>query len=1007
MYPAQGSEDFQTALLGRPEFAEVQTKKRLVRNYDELVDARSGSCSSLKFQLTGHQVFLKRFFSPHTPYKSAIFYHGTGVGKTCTAISIAEEYLAQPTHEDKRVVIVANQSVQANFAKEIFNIDQVRVGPRGYVTSRQCTGMTYVHKVQNQRRSQFNLLNAVDRSHLDYEVQQMLRRRYDIQGYIMFSNEVLGKKDSLSETAYADWLKQTFSDRLIIVDEAHNVRPGQAAKEKRVEQALQDITKHAENMSLVLMSATPMYDTFQEILWLLNLCLWNDKRPGLRSRDVFKSDNDSQFVSAAAESMFRELCRTYISFIEGNDPMRFPFMLKPVDSITDGSSLPTVDRNGVTIAAADRIQRLPLVLSSFATEIAEPGAAASEDAEVANASYNLVLPGGINLAKAMQVGGGRIRYAPGQERFLSPTLLANHSPKIARIVQAILQSEGVVFVHSYYIDDGCVPVALALEEAGFLPFGREAGFLDGAVASETKPRYALIAGENGFINMDEESVLRAARHPDNKDGSAIKVIIGSFKVSEGIDFQFIRQVHILEPWYNLSRIEQVVGRGLRACSHSLLPFEKQNTTVYLHAVTGPRETSDLRAYRIAERKQRNIARLARIIQANAFDCAIMEGVNRFDAGLLNLEIEQLRSEGGTSLRAPIRELRSFLRLSVDVADCADTGPVPDASGWIPRSFRTERLEDIVEKIRDLFLQESIWTRADILRQIDFPADSVDNALAAVTRLTDKHGRSGTLERLPDDVFAFRPDVLKQALVLNEFERTQRPTEATAHIPAMKARITAERQRPLDAFLAFRGDGPTAQAFDTWDKLELRYGLMKFLVEHASEYTDLYREIVSPRMVQLETRVEGRPATKDVFMIMNGKGKLTYAYIDDEGDWEANTEPTGPLARAIAAYEADFRQNFIALPESTLVGFTEYDADNKRFLLKVSRKKGDFRGRDCSTLLSAELQQLETMLGLASNETMNRPARCKQIDQGIREKAGLYFNPEQREILRVLRKSDFV
>ena len=52
--------------------------------------------------------------------------------------------------------------------------------------------------------------------------------------------------------------------------------------------------------------------------------------------------------------------------------------------------------------------------------------------------------------------------------------------------------------------------------------------------------------------------------------------------AEGLDFKFIRQVHILEPWYNMNRIEQIIGRGVRNLSHCLLPFEERNVEIYMH-----------------------------------------------------------------------------------------------------------------------------------------------------------------------------------------------------------------------------------------------------------------------------------------------------------------------------------------------------------------------------------------------------------------------------------------
>ena len=51
-----------------------------------------------------------------------------------------------------------------------------------------------------------------------------------------------------------------------------------------------------------------------------------------------------------------------------------------------------------------------------------------------------------------------------------------------------------------------------------------------------------------------------------------------------MDFKNIREIHVLEPWYHLNKLEQIVGRGIRFCSHSGLDPQKRNVTVYLHTV---------------------------------------------------------------------------------------------------------------------------------------------------------------------------------------------------------------------------------------------------------------------------------------------------------------------------------------------------------------------------------------------------------------------------------------
>ena len=52
-------------------------------------------------------------------------------------------------------------------------------------------------------------------------------------------------------------------------------------------------------------------------------------------------------------------------------------------------------------------------------------------------------------------------------------------------------------------------------------------------------------------------------------------MLGSPSVREGVSFKRVRQVHILEPYWNMSRYEQVIGRAIRFCSHKDLPIEKQ------------------------------------------------------------------------------------------------------------------------------------------------------------------------------------------------------------------------------------------------------------------------------------------------------------------------------------------------------------------------------------------------------------------------------------------------
>ena len=95
-------------------------------------------------------------------------------------------------------------------------------------------------------------------------------------------------------------------------------------------------------------------------------------------------------------------------------------------------------------------------------------------------------------------------------------------------------------------------------------------------------RYIFISGQKE-LSPDNQSAIEKAIHPDNKNGERVKVILGSPIAGEGLDLRCVREVHLLEPWFHMNLIEQVVGRGIRNKSHINLPMEKRNVTVYLHA----------------------------------------------------------------------------------------------------------------------------------------------------------------------------------------------------------------------------------------------------------------------------------------------------------------------------------------------------------------------------------------------------------------------------------------
>ena len=64
--------------------------------------------------------------------------------------------------------------------------------------------------------------------------------------------------------------------------------------------------------------------------------------------------------------------------------------------------------------------------------------------------------------------------------------------------------------------------------------------------------------------------------------------------AEGISLEGIRYLFIMEPYWHKTRLEQVIGRGIRRCSHVKLPVEKRFVNVVIYVADPPKGTSPLR-----------------------------------------------------------------------------------------------------------------------------------------------------------------------------------------------------------------------------------------------------------------------------------------------------------------------------------------------------------------------------------------------------------------------------
>jgi primosomal protein N' len=87
-------------------------------------------------------------------------------------------------------------------------------------------------------------------------------------------------------------LRNEFEGRLIVIDEFHNIRKTDDNENKKVAINLELLVKSAQNLRFLLLSATPMYNSYKEIIWLLNLMNTNDRRSRIEVKDIFDKNGN-------------------------------------------------------------------------------------------------------------------------------------------------------------------------------------------------------------------------------------------------------------------------------------------------------------------------------------------------------------------------------------------------------------------------------------------------------------------------------------------------------------------------------------------------------------------------------------------------------------------------------------------------------------------------------------------------------------------------------------------
>jgi hypothetical protein len=616
--------------------------------------------------------------SHKTPYRSILLYYGVGVGKTCSAITIAELMLSAKLMNsyEPTIWVIMPQSLKGNFKSQIFDMDFKNFKD----LTNQCTGNNYI-KLLNIDETLFN-----NKTELNKKFKETLNKRYKLFTY-----------DSFSKYISKEYKDNIVDNKIIIIDEAHNIRSTNN-KDKDSYIKIKEVLLKGKNNRLILLSATPMYNEPRDILDLFNLMLINDKRLDFLNKYKKIFNNTNLKIDDDVKELIKKLSSNYISYLKGRNPFTFALKLNPsLSDIKVLENAPIKDPSNKLIPKNELLwykhikddiitSKLGIFQKSKIKELYDKNIKiddynddldVSDESEELNKNMKLLQPMNIVyddtfgekgfykfFTKTTQKDPISIKYNKQFENALYPEEenLGKYSGKFLNMCNFIRKSNGIVIIYSRFLYSGIIPFAICLEHLGYNRYGANNILQNPKIVQDIpkyegvkNPKYCILTSDKKEImgNTNIDGLIKIINNDKNINGENIKIILITPVASEGLSFFNAREIHLIEPWYHFNRPEQIIGRGIRNCRHQKLPFEKRNVTVFIHASlndNNKKETIDIHALRISTRKYRESQDIDNIITNNAIDCALMKNINYFPKSIFQLGVIEIETSQGKRVK---------------------------------------------------------------------------------------------------------------------------------------------------------------------------------------------------------------------------------------------------------------------------------------------------------------------------------------------------------------------
>jgi DNA polymerase III delta prime subunit len=694
-FPNQNDEDFNFKIFKKREFNyhSVPRRKEL-KNYQDVQNYRANTCKNNDERIpTSQQIIAPNFINLNTPYKGILLFYGTGTGKTEAAIRIAEQFKDQvKKYNTKIYILLPGENTRINFKNEL-----ITSTGETYLKNKDSLNQLSKYEVEKIKKQaiysalQYYKILSYKTFHKKVLGEKIIEKKL-INNNKIKSTYKKNSEGEIERELVVDRITQ-MNNTIIIVDEAHNITGNEFGD------SLKKIIKNSENLRVVLLTATPMINYADEIVDLLNfLRPLNDQ---IQRDKIFTSEkNYNMKIKEGGIEYLQDKARGYVSYYRGAIPytyakrvekgvipngMLFTPVIKCFMELFQYKTYEKVIKNTNVTEIIDKSSYFIFPGTNFVF----PGLNKDKTDIIGYYSND----GVVTVLSHINNDGPKLRELINKKIFnnklskdeenniiyennkknISGLLLKlpyvkNFSIKFYKLINRLFKlidgkkGASTAFIYSNFVESGGIKLfAESLIQNGYLEYDENyfnydikdetIDYKTGLTYLEFKKKYnisnfrpatyILLTGSSDDTDDIPEVKQRLIRdvfnNYDNIDGKNIKLVLGSRVMNEGVTLKNCKHVHMLDVFFNIPKLEQVIGRIIRMCVHKDLinnNYKYPKVYVYRYVVAlNNKKSNELSTdeilYQKAELKYLTVKNIERVLKEIAFDCPLLINANKF------------------------------------------------------------------------------------------------------------------------------------------------------------------------------------------------------------------------------------------------------------------------------------------------------------------------------------------------------------------------------------------